>query len=88
MTEESSVERVRGICGALLNAATVPADQPLLDLGVNSLLVIRLRRQLIVEFGVKLPLSVFFDGSPTVSDVAHSLDRELLVPSAPENSIL
>jgi acyl transferase domain-containing protein/acyl carrier protein len=67
------VEFTRRRSGELLHldpATPISDDQPLLDLGLDSLVGLELRNNLQTVAGVTFPSTLFFD-CPTVSDLAH-----------------
>jgi pimaricinolide synthase PimS1 len=61
---------------ALPGASSVPADQPLKDLGLDSLMAVELRNRLSGQIGTKLPTTLAFD-YPTARAMAQHLLEKL-----------
>ncbi|WP_246791519.1 type I polyketide synthase [Bradyrhizobium commune] len=67
---------------ALPGAASVPADQPLKELGLDSLMAVELRNRLSGRVGTKLPATIAFD-YPTARTMARLLLEKLELGRAP-----
>ena len=67
---------------ALPGASSVPADQPLKDLGLDSLMAVELRNRLSGQVGTKLPTTLAFD-YPTARAMARLLLEKLELGRAP-----
>ncbi|MCK1406911.1 type I polyketide synthase, partial [Bradyrhizobium sp. 76] len=67
---------------ALPGASSVPADQPLKDLGLDSLMAVELRNRLSGRVGTKLPATLAFD-YPTARAMARLLLEKLELGRAP-----
>lgn len=75
--ETSTADDVAAMCQQLLDGQQVPIAENLLDLGLNSVLVIRLRKQIALRYGVKLPLTVFFENPPSAASIAAEVNTML-----------
>ena len=58
--------------GTNLSSSQVPADQPLMEAGLDSLGAVELRNSLATRFATDLPATLIFD-FPTVSALAQHL---------------
>jgi type I polyketide synthase PikAII len=65
-----------GRTGRLDGPAAVPADKPLKDIGIDSLMALELRSCLAARLGLTLPATLIFD-YPTPQDLASYLDTAL-----------
>ena len=74
---ESAPRRVAAVVAGVLGKE-VPAGQPLMEAGLDSLGAVELRIALGFEFGTELPVTVTFD-YPSVFDLARYLAGERLV---------
>jgi hypothetical protein len=77
LVETSTVDDVAAICSELLYGQPIPVAENLHDMGLNSALVIRLRRRIFMRFGVKLPLTVFYEGRPTAASISEEVDAHV-----------
>jgi acyl carrier protein len=65
----------------LASATLIPLDQPLQNLGLDSLMAVELRNRLGARCGTKLPATLLFD-YPTTHDLARYL-LEKVLPETP-----
>ncbi len=84
-----TVALVQGLTGA----ATIPADLPLMDHGLDSLRLVELRNRLEDDTGLRLPATVAFD-HPTLRQLSQFLadrivpaEAEVTSPSRPQPAI-
>jgi acyl transferase domain-containing protein len=87
---EVVLEVVRGEVARVLSmpsASSVPADRPLKELGIDSLLALDLRNALSERVGTKLPATLVFDYPSPAAIAEHLLEKALsLVEASPRSS--
>lgn len=65
------------ICAELLGLSDVPREENLFDLGFSSVLVIQLRRRILLDYRVRIPLAAFFEQMPSVASVSDEVETLL-----------
>jgi acyl transferase domain-containing protein/NADPH:quinone reductase-like Zn-dependent oxidoreductase/acyl carrier protein len=82
---EVVLEAVRGEVARVLampNASSVPADRPLKELGLDSLMAVELRNTLGKRAGTRLPATLVFDYPNPAAIATHLLEKVLCVVEA------
>jgi phthiocerol/phenolphthiocerol synthesis type-I polyketide synthase D len=82
-------ERTSKIMG-YLEASAIPVDQPLTELGMDSLMAVRIRNSARSDFGVEAPVALLLQGA-TLQDLTTDLVRQLGLrrdePDVPPNGL-
>lgn len=81
---DGALARVRAMVAQLVGVApdAVDIDQPFLEMGADSLVLVSAIGRIEKDFGVKLAVRQLFDQFPTVADLARHLDM-VATPAAP-----
>ena len=77
--DDDLVGRVRVIWESILQVDSIGLDEDLFELGGHSLTVTRISNRIQQQFGVALPLTVFYD-TPTLGEVCAVIGRQLAAP--------
>jgi acyl carrier protein len=79
------VQDVVATVAGLAGATAVSADQPLKDLGLDSLMALEVRNHLSARTKITLPVTLVFD-YPTPRAIAQVLQKKLASPTTPLRS--
>jgi pimaricinolide synthase PimS1 len=79
-------QEVANVLG-LADATAVPSDQPIKNLGLDSLMAVELRNQLAARAAISLPTTLAFD-HPTPEAIADLLHRQAFAQPTPPRPVL